>query len=116
MNVDGIIVVTTPQDLVSMIVSKAVNMAQMMNIPILGIVENMSYITCPDCGKKINIFGESKTDEIAKEYNIPVLCKLPLDTENTKMVDAGKIEEVTPIREFDNVIDALVSLPIRENE
>ena len=72
--VDGIVIVTTPQDLVTMIVKKAVNMANMMNIPILGIVENMSYLECPDCGKKISVFGESKLDEVAKELNIPVLA------------------------------------------
>ena len=67
---DGIIIVTTPQELVSMIVEKAVNMAKMMNIPILGLIENMSYVQCPDCGKKINVFGESRADEVAKEYGI----------------------------------------------
>lgn len=116
MNVDGIIVVTTPQDLVSMIVSKAVNMAKMMNIPILGIVENMSYVTCPDCGKKIYMFGESKTEEIAREYNIPLLCKLPLDPVNAKMIDEGNIEELTPNSDFEEVLDALIALPIKEND
>ena len=76
--VDGIVIVTTPQDLVTMIVKKAVNMAQMMNVPILGIVENMSYIECPDCGKKLSVFGESKLDEVSKELGIPVLAKLPI--------------------------------------
>lgn len=92
--VDGIVVVTTPQDLVGMIVQKAVNMAQMMNIPILGIVENMSYIECPDCGRKISVFGESNVDAIAMEYGIPNVAKLPIDQSLTKAADNGKIEEV----------------------
>ena len=91
---DGIIVVTTPQDLVGMIVSKAINMAQMMNVPILGIVENMSYLTCPDCGRKISVFGESVVDSIALEHNIPAVVKVPIDRELTLAADSGKIEEV----------------------
>ncbi|MBQ5930189.1 MAG: P-loop NTPase, partial [Clostridia bacterium] len=77
--VDGIVIVTTPQDLVTLIVKKAVNMAKMMNVPIIGIVENMSYFECPDCNKKHYIYGESKIDEIAKELGIPVLVKLPIN-------------------------------------
>ena len=92
--IDGIVVVTTPQDLVGMIVQKAVNMAQMMNIPILGIVENMSYIKCPDCGRKISVFGESKVDAIALEYGIPNVEKLPIDRDLTVAADSGKIEEI----------------------
>ncbi len=90
--VDGIIIVTSPQDLVSMIVEKAVKMAQMMNIPILGIVENMSYFMCPDCGKKHHIFGESKIDEIARRYDTEVLAKLPIDPELAGTVDNGTVE------------------------
>ena len=90
---DGIIVVTSPQDLVGMIVQKAVNMANMMNVPILGIVENMSYIKCPDCGRKISVFGESGVDALALEYGIPAVAKLPIDPELTKAADSGKIEE-----------------------
>ncbi len=90
--VDGIVVVTTPQDLVGMIVQKAVNMAQMMNIPILGIVENMSYIKCPGCGRKLSVFGESGVDAIALEHSIPNVAKLPIDPELTKAADSGKIE------------------------
>lgn len=90
--VNGIIIVTSPQELVSMIVSKAVNMAQKMNIPILGLVENMSYLECPDCGKKISVFGESHIDEIAKEFGLPVLAKLPITPAIAKHVDAGTIE------------------------
>lgn len=90
--VNGIIIVTSPQELVSMIVAKAVKMAQKMNIPILGLVENMSYLECPDCGKKISVFGESHIDEIAKEYSIPVLAKLPIDPKVAEHVDNGTIE------------------------
>ncbi|MDE6441412.1 MAG: Mrp/NBP35 family ATP-binding protein [Clostridia bacterium] len=91
---DGVIIVTTPQDLVGMIVQKAVNMAQMMNVPILGIVENMSYIKCPDCGRKISVFGESGVDALALEYGIPAVAKLPIDPDLTKAADSGKLEEV----------------------
>ncbi len=90
--VNGIIIVTSPQELVSMIVAKAVKMAQKMNIPIIGLVENMSYLECPDCGKKISVFGESHIDEIAREYNIPVLAKLPIDPKIAEHVDNGTIE------------------------
>lgn len=90
--VDGIIVVTSPQELVSMIVEKAVKMARMMNIPILGIVENMSYAECPDCGRKINVFGESHINEIALSHGLSVLGRLPIDTALAAMVDAGDIE------------------------
>lgn len=89
---DGIIVVTSPQDLVSMIVAKAVNMAKLMNIPIVGIVENMSYVECPDCGKRISVFGESKIDEVAKSFGLPVLAKLPMSPAFSAMCDAGTIE------------------------
>ena len=90
---DGIVIVTTPQDLVGMIVGKAVKMANMMNIPILGIVENMSYITCPDCGKKISIFGESHVESVALEHGIANIVKVPVDGELTRAADEGKIEE-----------------------
>lgn len=91
---DGIVIVTTPQDLVGMIVQKAVNMATMMNVPILGIVENMSYITCPDCGRKISVFGESQADALALEHGIPAVAKIPVDKSLTEAADAGKIEDV----------------------
>ena len=90
--VDGIIIVTSPQELVSMVVGKAVNMAEQMKIPILGIVENYSYIECPDCGKKISVFGESHVDEMAAKYGLEVLEKLPLDPSIAKAVDEGLIE------------------------
>lgn len=91
---DGIIIVTTPQDLVGMIVKKAVNMAQMMNVPVLGIVENMSYIECPDCGRKISVFGDSVVDAFALENGIPAVAKIPVDADLTRAADAGKLEEV----------------------
>ena len=90
--VDGIIIVTSPQELVSMIVEKAVNMAKLMNIPILGIVENMSYFKCNDCGKKHYIFGESKIDEIAESFGISTVAKLPIDPEIPSIADKGLIE------------------------
>ena len=100
--IDGVVVVTTPQDLVGMIVQKAVNMAQMMNVPILGIVENMSYIKCPDCGRKISVFGESAVDALALEYGIPAVAKLPVDPALTKAADSGKIEDLkeNPLEDF----------------
>ena len=91
--VNGIIIVTSPQELVSMVVEKAVKMAKLMNIPILGIVENYSYMACPDCGKKISVFGESHVDKIAEEYGLKVLAKLPIDPSFAKCCDEGKIEE-----------------------
>ncbi len=100
--IDGVIVVTTPQDLVGMIVQKAVNMANMMNVPILGIVENMSYIKCPDCGRKISVFGESNVDALALEYGIPNVAKMPVDRNLTVAADSGKIESVQ-----DNPLDDL---------
>ena len=89
---DGIVIVTSPQELVSMIVTKAVKMAKMMSVPIVGIVENMSYVECPDCHKKINIFGESNVDKVAKENGIEVLAKLPIDTKLANAVDRGAVE------------------------
>ncbi len=91
--VDGIVIVTSPQELVSMIVGKAVKMAKLMNIPILGIIENMSYYECPDCGKKINVFGESHLEKTAAEYNLPILAQLPICTELAKACDSGTIED-----------------------
>lgn len=90
--VDGIIVVTSPQELVSMIVEKAVKMAEMMNVPILGIVENMSYFECPDNGRKYEIFGKSHVDEIAAEHGLKVLAKLPIDPDLAALSDQGRIE------------------------
>lgn len=90
--VDGIVIVTSPQELVSMIVGKAVKMAKLMNIPILGIIENMSYYECPDCGKKINVFGESHLEETAAAYDLPILAQIPICTDLAKACDTGTIE------------------------
>ena len=91
--VNGLVVVASPQELVSMVVQKAVKMAQMMNIPIVGLVENMSYITCPDCGKKLYPFGEGKTQQAADEYGLPLLARMPIDPELAHLVDQGRIED-----------------------
>ena len=91
--VDGVIIVASPQELVSMVVQKAVKMAQMMNIPIVGLVENMSYITCPDCGKRLYPFGEGKTQQAAEEYGLPLLARMPIDPELAQLVDQGRIED-----------------------
>ena len=92
--VDGIVIVTSPQDLVSMIVTKAVKMANMMHIPVLGFVENYAYLECPDCGKRINVFGESKLDSIAAEFGLPVLARLPIDPKVAQSYDNGQMESV----------------------
>ena len=94
--VDGIVIVTSPQDLVSMIVAKAVNMAEKMNVPILGIVENMSYIECPDCGKKIEVFGKSKLPEVAERYNLEILGQLPINPALAEACDKGEVETALP--------------------
>ena len=104
--VDGIVIVTSPQDLVSMIVSKAVKMANMMHIPVLGFVENYSYLLCPDCGKKINVFGKSKLDEVAAKAGLPVLARLPIDPSVAEAFDAGKMESVDTAA-LANVVAAL---------
>jgi Mrp family chromosome partitioning ATPase len=107
--VDGIIVVTSPQDLVSMIVGKAVKMAKLMNIPVLGIVENMSYITCPDCGRKIEMFGPSQAKAVAATYGIKLLEQLPIDPLLSQEADLGKIEfnEGTQMESILEVLDDL---------
>ncbi len=105
----GIIIVTSPQDLVSMIVKKAYKMAEMMNIPVLGIVENMSYIECSDCGKKIHLFGDGKTQTIADELGVPLLAQLPINPDMAVMVDNGCIEKAdTSVMK--TAIDALLNL------
>ena len=93
--IDGIVIVTSPQDLVGMIVAKAVHMAEMMKVPVLGIVENMSYFRCPDCGKEHQIFGESKVEKVAKDFNIPHFVRLPIDPAVAALVDAGQVEQVS---------------------
>lgn len=92
--IDGIIVVTSPQELVSMIVEKAVKMAKMMNVPIMGLVENMSYFSCPDCGKEINVFGESHIEDVAKQNGLKVLGRIPINPEIAAKCDAGKVEDI----------------------
>ena len=92
--VDGILIVTSPQELVSMIVGKAVNMAKKMDIPIIGLIENMSYLECPDCGKRISVFGESHIEDVAKEYGIPVLAQIPIDPKIAEAVDQGTAEYI----------------------
>ena len=114
--VDGIVVVTSPQDLVSMIVAKAVNMADKMNVPILGIVENMSYVVCPDCGKKIEVFGQSKLDEVAATYNLKVLGRLPIDPALALACDAGAIEESLPADLLPEAVAACEAVPAHEGE
>lgn len=92
--IEGIVVVTSPQKLVGMIVEKAVKMANMMNVPILGLVENFSYLECPDCGKKINVFGESTVEDLAKENDISVFAKIPIDPKVADSADSGKIADI----------------------
>ena len=89
---DGVVIVSSPQELVSMIVEKAANMAKMMNIPVVGLVENMSYVKCPDCGKELKVFGDSHIEEIASKFDYELLGKIPLDTKLAGAVDKGMIE------------------------
>lgn len=91
---DGVVIVSSPQELVSMIVSKAAHMADMMNVPVLGLVENMSYVKCPDCGKEIAVFGESHIGEVAAQFGYPLLARVPLDPAIASLVDAGNVENV----------------------
>lgn len=109
LNVDGLIIATSPQELVSMIVTKAVKMANMMNIPILGIIENMSYLECDQCQHQMKIFGESNVDKIAMEYGIDVLAKVPLDPAIAKLCDQGEIEKVD-MNYLDKAIDYAIKL------
>ena len=109
--VDGIVIVTSPQDLVSMIVSKAVNMASKMDIPVLGIVENMSYLECPDCGKKIELFGKSKLNEVAAQYGLDILDRLPINPDFAAMCDAGTIETELPSGMVPLALDKVTAVP-----
>ena len=104
--VDGIIIVTSPQDLVSMIVTKAVKMANMMHIPVLGFVENYSFLECPDCGKRIEVFGKSHLEDVAKEFDLPVLARLPIDPKVAQCYDNGLMETVATDA-MDQVIEAV---------
>ena len=107
--VDGIVIVTSPQELVSMIVAKAVNMAKMMNVPVLGLVENMSYFKCPDCGREHKIFGDSKIEEVAKAHGIKVLDRVPIDPQLANLCDRGTLE--TMENEYlANTMDVIESL------
>ena len=110
--VDGIVIVASPQELVGMIVEKAVNMAKMMNIPVLGIVENMAYMACPDCGKKLYPFGEGKTIDVAMKHSIPLLAQLPIDPAIAKACDAGRVEDVK-LEAIDAAVLAVLSCPNR---
>ena len=111
--VDGIIIVASPQELVGMIVEKAVNMAKMMNIPVLGIVENMAYMPCPDCGKKLYPFGEGKTAEVAAKHGLPLLAQLPINPALAAACDAGKVEDVV-VYEITDAVNAVLSCPKKE--
>lgn len=103
----GIVIVTTPQDLVEMIVKKAVNMAEMMKVPVLGLVENMSYFECPDCKTKHEIFGKSKAEELAKKYAVPAVAKMPVDPNIARLADSGDIAnaDTEPLKEVFKVIE-----------
>ncbi len=107
MPVDGIVIVSSPQELVSMIVSKAANMAQMMNIPVLGLVENMSYVKCPDCGKEIHVFGESHIEEVAEKFGYDLLARIPMDPKLSALVDRGMIE-LMENNYLDKAVEALI--------
>ncbi|MBR2617011.1 MAG: P-loop NTPase [Clostridia bacterium] len=107
--VDGIIVITTPQELVGMIVAKAVNMANMMHIPVLGVVENMSYTECPHCGEKVYLYGESHVADTVKTFGLPLLAQLPIRPQNTALMDAGKAEEID-VSPLEAAIDAVLSV------
>ena len=111
--VDGIIIVTSPQELVEMIVDKAVKMAELMNIPVIGIVENYSYLECPDCKKQIKVFGESNIDKIAEEFGVPVLAKMPIDPILAENVDSGLIELYSK-KHLDNCANAVEKLLCKE--
>ena len=104
--VDDLIIVTSPQDLVSLIVSKAIKMAELMHIHVLGVIENMSYLVCPKCDEKINLFGESHLEEFAKEMNFDILARLPLNSANTALMDKGEIEKIV-LPEIQPVIDKI---------
>ena len=112
--VDGILIVTSPQELVGMIVSKAVEMAKMMNVPVLGLIENMSYVQCPDCGKRFSVFGESHIDEVAAKYALPVLGKLPMEPKLAAACDRGAIE-LFEGDWLDQAAALIEELPHREN-
>lgn len=108
--VDGIIIVSSPQQLVRVIVEKAVNMANMMNVPVLGLIENMSYVKCPDCNKEIKVFGESNIDGIAKDYGLKVLARIPIEQKMSVTIDNGEVETLTEgyVDEAAAVVESLI--------
>lgn len=106
---DGIVVVTSPQDLVSMVVEKAINMADMMNVKVLGLIENMSYVECPNCDEKVYVFGDSHINEVAVKYDLPILAQIPLRAENAALSDAGRIEELN-VPEIMKAVDRIEKL------
>ena len=113
--VDGIVIVLSPQELVGMIVEKAVKMAQMMNIPVLGLVENMAYMTCPDCGKRLYPFGEGRTADVAKQYGLPMLAQLPIQPELAKKCDEGRLMDIQ-LPEMGKAVDAVLKCKVRKHE
>ncbi len=108
--IDGIIIVTSPQELVSMIVGKAIKMAKLMNVPVIGLIENFSYAVCPDCGKHIEVFGKSHLEDTAKLFRLPMLAKLPIDPKLASLVDSGKVEEADVGDALKAAIDLLVQI------
>ena len=110
--IDGVVIVTSPQELVGMIVGKAVKMAALMKIPVLGVVENFSYVECPKCGEKIEVFGKSHLEEIANTYHVPMLARMPIDPELSKLVDDGRIEDnkVTALTAAADILSSLAKL------
>ena len=113
--VDGIVIVLSPQELVGMIVEKAVKMAQMMNIPVLGLVENMAYMICPDCGKRLYPFGEGRTADVAKQYGLPMLAQLPIQPELAKKCDEGRLMDIQ-LPEMGKAVDAVLKCKVRKHE
>ena len=113
--VDAAVLVSTPQELVGMIVEKSIKMVDMLNIPVIGLVENMSYVQCPDCGKKISVFGESHVDAIARQYGIPHTAALPIDRKLAASADKGMIE-LTNGNWLDEIANAIDELPAREHK
>ena len=113
--VDGIVIVLSPQELVGMIVENAVKMAQMMNIPVLGLVENMAYMTCPDCGKRLYPFGEGRTADVAKQYGLPMLAQLPIQPELAKKCDEGRLMDIQ-LPEMGKAVDAVLKCKVRKHE
>ena len=111
--VDGVVIVASPQDLVATIVGKAVNMAKSMDVPVLGLVENMSYVECPDCGKKHYIFGDSHIDEVAEKYGVDVLARLPMNPDFAALCDEGKVMDIpNPGIDAEKLLDKAASVKV----